>query len=44
MFNAGTAMNVVPDKSFLNGTFRSLEDGFALKFKKKLEVIIKEEC
>ena len=27
MFNAGTAMNVVPDESLLQGTFRSLEEG-----------------
>jgi len=33
MFNAGSAMNVVPDKSCLKGTLRSLEEGFANIFK-----------
>ena len=34
MFNAGSALNVVPDKSTLCGTLRSLEEGFAMNFKK----------
>jgi len=44
VFQAGSAFNVVPDKAFMTGTFRSLEDGLAVKFMKELEAIVKEEC
>jgi len=43
-FNAGSASNVVPDKAFLQGTFRSLEKGVGEVFKEEFENIVKEEC
>ena len=44
VFQAGSAMNVVPDKALLGGTMRSLEEGFCNLFSKELEAIVKEEC
>ena len=44
VFKAGSAFNVVPDRAFMTGTFRSLEDGFVKVFMKELELIVKEVC
>ena len=44
LFKAGAAMNVVPDKSFISGTFRSLEEGLVHKFMADVKAIIIEEC